>query len=323
MTAGIGTGFVALLASLIPVFATIGCGFGLRRINTLEREAEPSLLRLAVNFLYPCFIAHTVLTSEALRDIKTVMVTPVTAGGILLLSYVIGIGVSRLIKLKKPHPHGSFVFAAGTQNWGYLPIPIIQTFFPQDLGILLLHSVGLELVLWSVGVYVLSGEGSWRKALNAPFFAILASLMLNICGAQLWMPGFILKTLAYLGQAAIPLSLILTGASLAEQVRNGGLYENRKALVAACVLRLLILPIVIIAAGHVLPIPDGLHRVLVVQAAMPGAMVPVILAKHYKADVGLSLGIVITTTLLGFLTIPLWLHIGFSLLGPIFPGYGH
>jgi len=320
---GINTAYLALLAAIAPVFAAIGCGFWMRRTNAFDKAASPGIYNLAYNILYPCFIAHRVLTSEELKNINTVLITPVVAGGILLLSFAVTYLVSRLLRLGRPHPQGTFIFASGIQNWGFLPIPIILTFYPQAVGVLLLHSVGLELVMWSLGVYILSGEGSWKKALNVPFIAILASLILNLCHAQSWIPQFLINSLHFLGQGAIPLSLILTGMNLAEQVKEGGIYSQKRALIAGCVLRLVIFPIMILAIAKWVPMPTVLRFILVVQAAMPAAMIPVVLAKQYKADVGLSLGIIITTTILGFLTIPLWLRIGFKFLEPELAGYGN
>jgi hypothetical protein len=43
-------------------------------------------------------------------------------------------------------------------------------------------------------------------------------------------------------------------------------------------------------------------------------MLPVILARHYEADVDLAGWVVISTTAVGLFTIPLWLRLGFWLV---------
>jgi predicted permease len=53
-----------------------------------------------------------------------------------------------------------------------------------------------------------------------------------------------------------------------------------------------------------------LRRIIVVQAAMPCAVIPVLLSKHYGGDPALSMRIVLVTTALGLLTIPLWIQAG-------------
>ena len=48
---------------------------------------------------------------------------------------------------------------------------------------------------------------------------------------------------------------------------------------------------------------------------MPCAMVPVVLTRLYKADSATAVRLVLTTTILGLLTIPLWLRIGAHIVG--------
>jgi hypothetical protein len=70
------------------------------------------------------------------------------------------------------------------------------------------------------------------------------------------------------------------------------------------------------ALAYWAPLPLDLRRVIVVQAAMPSAVIPVILARHYGVDAPAALRVVLATSAVGLLTIPLWLKIGLLVLGP-------
>jgi malate permease and related proteins len=305
-----------LLATVAPVFVVIACGFAMRRLGKLRPEADSSLFSVAVNFLYPCLIAHSVLGNAALRDLRNVLLAPLVGALLLLGSLVVAVIAARLLRLNRPQPSSTFAFTAAIPNWGYLPIPLVQGLFPESTtGVLFVHNIGLELMLWSVGVWFLAGEGSWRRAFNIPFFAILAALGLNLLHAGEWLPGFVLDSLRFLGQAALPLSLLLTGVSLADAVGEGGLLRNAGTTLAGCVVKLGVLPPLILLAAKWLPCSVELKQVLVVQAAMPCAMVPVILARYYNADSGTAVRIVLASTILGLLTIPLWLRIGGAIVG--------
>ena len=63
------------------------------------------------------------------------------------------------------------------------------------------------------------------------------------------------------------------------------------------------------------PFPIELRHVIVIQAAMPCALIPVLLAKHYGGEPALALRIILVTSLLGLLTIPLWIQLGLRWLG--------
>lgn len=310
------TSFGTLLGAVAPVFVVVACGFAMRRMGKLRPEADSSLFSVAINFLYPCLIAHAVLGNPALQDFRNVLIAPIVGAGLLLGTLVVGIIASRMLRIRRPQPGATFAFTAGIPNWGYLPIPLVQSLFGESAtGMLFVHNIGFELMLWSVGVWFLSGEGSWRRAFNIPFFAILAALVLNLVHAGQWLPAFILDSLRFLGQAALPLSLLLTGVSLADAVKEGGLLAQKGVTFAGCVTRLGVIPPLVLAAAKFLPVSLELKQVLVVQAAMPCALVPVLLARHYRGDVGMSVRIVLASTILGLLTIPLWLRIGASVVG--------
>ena len=309
--------YSALLGAVAPTFVVLACGFALRRFRGLRPEADSSMLTVAVNFLYPCFIADTMLNSSALRDVRTVAIAPAVGFSLLLLCFGIAALCAKMLRLKSPQPARTFAFSAAIPNWGYLPIPLVQQLFPNSdtTGVLFVHNIGLELALWSAGIWLLSGSSSWRHVFTIPFFAILGALALNFAHAADWLPRVVLDSLHFLGQAAIPLSLLLTGATLADAVVS--LRDDRRPIVtiAGCLVRAALLPPLFLAAAHWLPVSLDLKRVLAVQAAMPCAMVPILLSRHYRGDIGTAVQIVLASTALGLLTIPFWLRIGFAWLG--------
>jgi predicted permease len=76
-----------------------------------------------------------------------------------------------------------------------------------------------------------------------------------------------------------------------------------------------IFPMLILAAAKWLPLSIELKRVLVVQAAMPAGLMPIIIARHYGGQPLTAVQIVLGTTILALLTIPLWLRVGLAWVG--------
>ena len=64
-----------------------------------------------------------------------------------------------------------------------------------------------------------------------------------------------------------------------------------------------------------LPFSTEIKRVLVVQAAMPAGVFPIVLARMYGGDPATAVRIVAGTTLLSLVTIPLWIRWGMAWLG--------
>ena len=88
-----------------------------------------------------------------------------------------------------------------------------------------------------------------------------------------------------------------------------------KITLLACVVRLGIFPVLILAVAKWLPLSVELKRVLVVQAAMPAGVMPIIIARHYGGQPLTAVQIVLGTTILALITIPLWLRLGLAWVG--------
>ena len=90
---------------------------------------------------------------------------------------------------------------------------------------------------------------------------------------------------------------------------------HAKGLRPAWLLRLGVLPFVFLLAARYLPCPVELKRVLVVQAAMPSAVVSIIVARVYGGQPLVAVQIILGTTALALFTIPFWLKFGLAFAG--------
>jgi len=85
--------------------------------------------------------------------------------------------------------------------------------------------------------------------------------------------------------------------------------------VAACIARLGILPILMLCLARWLPCTVDLKRVIVVQAAMPAGVIPIIIARAYGGQPLTAVQIVLSTTAVGLITCPLWIRAGLVFAG--------
>ncbi len=79
-----------LLDLILPVFAIVAIGVALRRAQWLTAAADESLLKLVVNFLYPCLIFESVAGNTALRDPRNLLWGPLMG----FFTIALGIGVA-------------------------------------------------------------------------------------------------------------------------------------------------------------------------------------------------------------------------------------
>lgn len=306
-----------VLTAVLPVFCLAAVGVALRRAEWLTPDADASLMRVVVNVLTPALILNVVLGNAALKRVETLLLAPAlgfveVAGGVALAWMF-----RRRTGLTADREQRTFAATTGIQNYGYVPLPLILTLFPGDTaGVLFVHNLGVDIGLWTVCLIALGHGGirEWRRLLSPPIVAIVLTLAINAVGGDRFTPAFIRQTAAMLGACAFPLGIVLIGATMADSAGELRQRVGIRMMGWASLLRLGILPALILGMAWLVPSRE-LKQVLIVQAAMPAAVFPVVLARHYGGDPLTAVRVVIATSLLGFLTMPFWLRLGGLLPG--------
>jgi hypothetical protein len=318
--------FMTVLAAVLPVFGLMGIGWWLRQRHWLTADADQSLMRLVINLLIPCLIFQSVLGNPALRQPENLLLPPLVGFGMVALGIAVARAGARLAGLHTKPEQRTFAFLTGLQNYSYLTIPLCLSLFDANTtGVLFVHNVGAEMALWTLGLAVLTGHGlagGWKKIVNAPLVALLLALVLNFLGLYITIPPaanlpgrVVLTAISWLGQSAIPLALLLIGAIVADQLNDARGGKALRVVGVAALVRLGIMPVLFLLLARFLPCSLEFKRVLLLQGAMPSAVLPIVLTKHWGGDPRTGLQVVLGTSLLGLVTIPLWIHFGGRALG--------
>ena len=226
---------------------------------------------------------------------------------LVALGITISYFAAPLIGLQKHEGRRTFAVACGMQNYGFVAIPIVTALFPEKgtLGVMFTFTLGVELACWTAGVGLLTGLGKapWKLAINPPVITILFSLLLNFTGLHAYIPDVIHLTLGMMGACAVPLAVIIIGASIADIWGQ----ERMRWSVAllAPVLRQFIIPIAFLAAAFYLPLERELKRILIVQGAMPSAVFTIMIARHYGGHAPTAVQCVLATTVVSLITAPM------------------
>ncbi len=318
--------FLTVLTAVLPVFACMGIGLGLRRRGWLSADADASLMRVTINLLLPALIFDSVLGNAALRRPENLLLPPLVGFGMVAAGIAMARLFARAAGLRMKPEQRTFAFLTGLQNYAYLTIPLCFTLFDAGTtGVLFVHNVGSEIAMWTLGIAVLTGSslaGGWRKILNAPLAALVLALALNFLGMA-WTPPapvafagkIFLTAIHWFGQSAIPLALLLVGAVVADHLDEARGGRAVRVVTVAALVRLGVMPVLFLLLAKFLPCSIELKRVLVLQGAMPSAVLPIVLTKHYGGDARTALQVALGTSLLGLVTIPLWIRFGGHVIG--------
>ncbi len=308
--------FFSILSVAVPVYLTMAAGAMARRTGLLKPEADTSLMKLSVMLLTPALIIERVVGNASVMKLGPVLI----ASGLGFTLVVIGIAftyiVAPLIGLRRGEGRRTFSVACGLQNYGFVAIPLVTALFPDKgtLGVLFTFTLGVEIACWTAGVGMLTGfdKAPWRLALNAPVITILVSLLLNFTGWHAHVPQVAHNTFAMLGACAVPLAVLLIGASIADIWSQGAM--QWKVAVLSPVLRLFVIPLAFLAAAYFLPVTTELKRVIIVQGAMPSAVFNIMIARLYGGHAPTAVQVVIATTVVSCVTTPLVIAWGLKLV---------
>ncbi len=317
--------FTNILASTVVVFLIIAIGSLARQLKMVTDESEKGLLRLVITILLPCFILSKVPGNPALQQSSVVALALGVGIATAVLSFFVCYWVGKLSGMTPQSGLSTFAVATGLTNYGFIPIPIIESIFPteqgnQILGVLFVHNLGIETALWTGGIVALSGSlsGAWIRLINPPSVAIAAGLFLNATGFYVYIPEFLTRVIHMLGTCSIPMGLLLVGATLLGVIEREKWKTDYRAVGLAVLLRFSALPLLLlgfavcIGASGVSP---ELKMILLIQAAMPCATFPMLLAKHYGGQPRVAMQVCLVTSAASLILTPMLLTCWFWLMG--------
>ncbi|MES2981661.1 MAG: AEC family transporter [Verrucomicrobiota bacterium] len=304
-----------ILLSVLPVYLLIIGGAVLRRVGLLKPNYDTWIMPIIFWVMAPCFILDRMLGAVILRDSST-LATGIGLGFSLIIAGIgIGYLVGKAIGLAPGNGMRTFALASGCQNYGYTAVPVVEILWGTSaVAVLFVHNIGVEIAIWSFGVMLLSGDRkmNWKRMINGPIIAVGIGLILVLLHIDHKVTGSPRDIISMIGIAAFPLALVMTGASMMDLV--GTEKPSWKIILGSVLVRMLLTPILIIASAKWIPMSLELRQVLLVQAAMPAAMVPILLAKIYGGRPVVAVQIVIATTIVSIFTLPYIITYGMRFL---------
>lgn len=311
-----------VIHSVLPIYLLILSGAILRRLNIIQPSFDEGIMRVVYSVMLPAFMIDKILGSPVLKSSSVIASSIILGFSLILICVACSAALGRILGLERGSGLRTFALSAGSQNFGFTAAPVVQILWPTaTLSVLFIHNIGVELAMWSVGVMIMAGSNGiiWKKLLNGPVFAVCFSLTLIACGWDHLLDGPIRSTISMIGVGAFPLAILITGCTIMDLMTAKK--PNLKIILGASAIRLFIAPAVFLSAAYFLPLSPELKQVLVVQAAMPAAMTPIMLARLYGGQPAIAVQVVVFTTALSLISLPIIIALGCKWLNllPILP----
>lgn len=254
------------------------------------------ITRLSMTLSVPALIFTALMKTEiepsALTDL---LLASIAAYGALTVVFW---GFVKLAGLERRTWLAPLIFG----NTGNVGLPLAFFAF-GEAGLGYAVVVFAVMILWSFtfGIWLVAGGGSPLRVLREP--AMLATLLGALFLWQGWTtPDWLTRSLDLLGQIAIPIMLITLGVAVA-RLSAGHLGRA----FAVSLLRWGVCVAVAVGVGVGFGLSSVPLAVLIVQVTTPVAVTSYMMAEKYGADADVVAGLVIASTLLSVIGLPLTL----------------
>ena len=223
--------------------------------------------------------------------------TIVTLTGLVFL-FVFNALLIRLTKV----PWRSHIISLTFANTGNMGVPVALFAFGQHaLALALVMFMVTSLVHFSVGVAIIGGKHPLHTLATSPVF-YAAVLSFYLLFSHNGLPPAVFNTVNMLGNVAIPLMIFSLGVSL-HSLKMKSL--SRSFFFGAA--RLVIGFTVGLLLCGIFDLHGVVRGVVMILSSMPSAVFNYLLALNYNREKEEVAGIVVSSTLLAFMTLPLLL----------------
>lgn len=279
---------------MLPILLTILAGYLFS--STLSIKVE-DLIKIVTDFLLPPMIfislTQSTLTSAALADItKASFLT-------FLLLLIVGFVWLKLIGEEIPAALPSLIF----MNAGFLGIPLMKLWGGSEaMNLILVYDQVQNALMYSLGIFIITGGFTKRGLLfflaSPILWAIILGFIFTV--ANIPTPSSMVHALSFIGEAAAPMA----GFALGLSIRRNTLTITPK-LLGSIAVRFIGGYLVGLSVATLLGLEGVIRTVIIVTATLPSAMLTSLLPLRWGRNNQFASSMVVLTTLVSILTIPL------------------
>lgn len=301
---------------VLTIVIMISIGYVLTEKKWFNEEISRVFAKLVTNVSLPALMISDLMgsfTKDKLESLSKGLIAPFLS---IAACYIISIAVSKILKVQKSR-EGTFQSMFFNSNTIFIGLPVnLALFGNKSMPYVLLYYIANTTFFWTLGVYCISkdtegGHGSIlskatiKRIISPPLLGFIAAVILILLKIEL--PPFIMNTCKYLGNLTTPLSMIFIGISI-HSVKLKELKIDKDVL-GVLVGRFLVCPLIMVMMLILMPMPELMKKVFIMQSAMPVMTNAPIIAKVYGADSNYAAIMVTLSTILSVITIPILMFV--------------
>ncbi len=300
--------FLPVLQNVLVMLGYMSIAFILCKGGKCDPRHAKSLSGLLLYALGPCMIINSFLKLE--YDARTLAKIGAFFG--VTLAIQIAFFLLLYLLLHKRYEDAKYRIlstAAVLGNVGFLGIPLITTVFPNEPIVTCYSSVyvmSMNLLVYTMGVFLITGDKKYMSLksalLNPTSIALFISLPLFILRVNL--PDALEGMVEVMAKSVTAVCMFILGMRLSTVPLKK--LVTRPFVYATCSLKLVLYPLFAYLCVAFLPCFSDVFKVSIfVLSATPSGAIILSLAELHECEQELAANVVLLTTILSVLTIPL------------------
>lgn len=306
----------SILAVTAPFFALVLCGYLAAHRRVLPEAAIPGLNAFVLYFALPCLLFRFGAGTPVLQMLNPTLLAVYLLCALVIVGFTIAVTLEPEVPLKDA-AFGALV--AAFPNTGFMGVPLLVALLgPAAAGPAICTIVADLVITTTLCLALAEAQGASGQGMAQAARRILVGVAKNpmpwsialgaLCSAMGWkLQGPADTIVRMLADAASPVALFTIGAVLWRAGRHAHTRTPVSRYVPVALIKLLLHPLLVLLVGVAArqlgaPLPDFALMVIVLVAALPSASNVSILAERYGADNGRVARIIMSSTVLAFVS---------------------
>lgn len=289
----------------IEIFFLLLIGFFLGKKKMLNGVVRSQLTDIVLYIILPCSILKSFEMDLSAEILLSTLQILLAAFGIQILYWVLN---QFLYRTFAPDEQLACKYATMVTNASFIGMPIASAMY-GSIGLLYcsIFVIPQRIFMWAYGLPMYTAVAKkdiWKKVITHPcVFSIFLGLIIALLYSRgIYLPKALSDTLSALGSCSTALCLLIIGSVLSDLQPQE--MVCKEALIYS-LYRLILIPLLLAVILKWTPLDDLSRRICVLMSAIPAPTTSVILAQKYNRNPKFASKLMVTSTLLSLVTLPI------------------
>lgn len=293
--------FFVVASQVVTLFLLMGVGFAMAQLGKLHTDGVSQMSTLVLYVVTPCLMISSFAVERTQGMVGTLAAFFAAYTGCTLLCMA---AAQFLFRHEPPERKAPLRFGMIYGNNGFMGLPLVLSILgPEALLLGVVSAVAFNLLMWTQGVKTMGGRVTIGSILvNPATVGMAVGLTLFLTGWRL--PPMVDHAVGFLADLNTPLAMVVIGAQMAGADLKVSFTSPK--LYGAAAVRLLLAPLIALAALLPFHLPPMSYCACVILCAVPTAGATGMFSQRFQRDTAVAAQLVTLTTLLSALTLPVF-----------------